>query len=175
MAIGILTGGEVPERLNGPVLKTGGRKSRGFESHPLRHALAALATIGIVAGCAGTVTSFLLSFPAQGALKELPGVLNDQTGLVVSVDEVPPVEAPVVDDFMRHDPAMPNAVMIQWLGGACDARVEITVSGSPYQTILVEPKRQAGICDAGGISRAILITFSRPIDQQQATFDIQRG
>ena len=32
----ILGGGEVPERLNGPVLKTGGRKPRGFESHPLR-------------------------------------------------------------------------------------------------------------------------------------------
>ncbi len=38
-AVGILTGGEVPERLNGPVLKTGARKCRGFESHPLRHRL----------------------------------------------------------------------------------------------------------------------------------------
>ncbi len=36
MPVAILSGGEVPERLNGPVLKTGGRKSRGFESHPLR-------------------------------------------------------------------------------------------------------------------------------------------
>jgi len=29
--------GEVPERSNGAVLKTVGRKPRGFESHPLRH------------------------------------------------------------------------------------------------------------------------------------------
>ena len=32
----MLARGEVPERLNGAVLKTVGRKPRGFESHPLR-------------------------------------------------------------------------------------------------------------------------------------------
>jgi hypothetical protein len=128
----------------------------------------------LLVGCTFTVKSFLFSFPAEGAIPELPGVLNDQTGLVVSVDEVAPAEALVMDDFMSRDATMPKEVRIQWLGGACDARVEITVSGTEHQTILVAPKRREGVCDASGIPRAVRIEFTRPLDPSQTTFDIER-
>jgi hypothetical protein len=39
-AFGILSAGEVSEWLKVPLSKSGVRKHRGFESHPLRHALA---------------------------------------------------------------------------------------------------------------------------------------
>ena len=163
----------MPERLNGPVLKTGGRKSRGFESHPLRHALAACLAAAVLAGCAFTVQSFILSFPAQGEVPELHGVLNDQTGLVVSVEDVVPGPAPVAE-FMSRDPTKPNQVVIQWRSESCDARVEITVSGTEHLTILVEPKSRERICELGGAPRAVLIEFSRPLDLAKTTFDMQR-
>jgi len=128
----------------------------------------------VLAGCSFTVRSFLFSFPTQGDVPELSGILNDETGLVVSVDDVAPGPAPVMDDFMSRDATKPNEVTIQWLGGACEARVEITVSGTEHVTILVAPKRRDGVCDLGGIPRAVQIEFTRPLDPAQTTFDIER-
>jgi len=93
---------------------------------------------------------------------------------VVSVDDVAPGPAPVMDDFMSRDPTKPNDVTIQWLGGACEARVEITVSGADNLTILVAPKRRDGACDLVGVPRAVRIHFTRPLDPSRTSFDIER-
>ena len=96
--------GEVPERLNGPVLKTGGRKSRGFESHPLRqHSLAAIVVLvlplllaAVVVGACSLVPGrqFPFGFLENGAAPELQGVLNDKTGAVVRVTTIQHMEPP---------------------------------------------------------------------------------
>ena len=170
----ILIRGEVPERLNGPVLKTGGRKSRGFESHPLRHALLSILAVAVLlVGCSLTARKFDLSFPAADNLAELPVVVTDETGLVGTIEIVRIDPPPVLPRGFVTIAGHPNAVAVHWVGGACEASVAITVSGSDQLTFAVAITAGPGACDAMGIQRAVRIDLGRPVDvsRTSVTFD----
>jgi hypothetical protein len=135
----------------------------------------AVAVAAVVTGCVGTVRQFQVTFPADAGSKALPGLVNDQTGLVTRVAAAQPGPAPVMDDFMSHDPRTPNIVVIQWLGGGCDERVEITVEGPDNLEFVIAPKAPAGACDGVGVPRAVFIELSVPIDSSRSGFRMDRG
>jgi hypothetical protein len=169
----ILTRGEVPERLNGPVLKTGGRKSRGFESHPLRHAerlasaLSVVVVLAVVTGCGLFARKVDFVFPPVGQIGALPVTVADETGLVVRAAAAPDNLEFRMDEGMATFENRPNDVALYWLGSACDERVDIKVSGSDHVTFAVAITRP-GSC-AGGVRRAIVIELSRQVDSSDRT------
>jgi hypothetical protein len=173
VAVGILTGGEVPERLNGPVLKTGARKCRGFESHPLRQALH-LAAVLLLAGCSvfGTRT-FGYAFPADEFLDALPVTLTDQTGLVTNLDEAPADFQPLIDEGFQTVPGDSRAIVVHWLGGFCDSGVAIDARDTGTVTFTLTTTRKPGVCELGAIQRALRIDLARPLDPSMINFVIE--
>ena len=118
----------MPERLNGPVLKTGGRKSRGFESHPLRQPpavaniapilgrpvvdlavlLSAMVIAVVLVGCSSVgVRTFGYAFPPEGGRPGLPVLLTDHAGAVAQLDEAPPGLQPVAAEGFMTEPQRP--------------------------------------------------------------------
>ena len=193
----------MPERLNGPVLKTGARKCRGFESHPLRHALAALLAALLLASCYArnpnlSVTTltrrlgllgvvllvaacsllpgrqFVFGFQAQGVQPEVTGVLTDKTGTVTRVTTVQGIDpAPPIDRGMMTFADRPNSVLAHWIGGACDENLAILVTPDGGTTITVTPGSPAQVCDMVGIQRYVMIEFANPVDVMQTTIKFE--
>ena len=158
----------MPERLNGPVLKTGGRKSRGFESHPLRHAVPVWIAALLVIGCSLLPgKQFTYTFPAlpDHTIEALPVVLTDKTGGVVGLADAPGGLPPApVESGMTTSPAFPNGFVIFWTGGACDQRVEISAEGSGSVDYVVKTITKPVACDALGIRRSVLVQLAGPAD-----------
>jgi hypothetical protein len=161
--------------LNGPVLKTGGRKSRGFESHPLRQAarlgfaVAALLAVDACAFLPGR--QFAFGFPARDGVPELRGILEDKTGTVTQVttiegmDPVPPFDrgSMIVGD--RSD-----SVIAHWIDGCEEAvGVEVVDNGSVTVAITLQPT--AAACELVGVRRYLRIRFSEPLDVMETTVE----
>ena len=128
-----------------------------------RFFLAVLAAVAVI-GCTVFSRQFAYTFPANGNIAELPVVLTDSTASVTFVGEAPAGFQPIVDDGFSTVPADPNAIVVHWLGGACDASVAITAEGSNSVDFVVTTATKPGGCDAIGIPRAVLIQLSRPAD-----------
>ena len=173
-AVGILLRGEVPERLNGPVLKTGGRKSRGFESHPLRHALLAAIALAL-AGCSFLPgRQIVFGFPARDGVPELRGVLTDTTGSVTRVTTIEGMDpVPPFDRGMMTLGDEPNTRVVYWID-ACDESVAIAVTPEGGVTIRVTTTPRAGPCDLVGIRRYVRIWFNAPPDDSRTTVEFGR-
>ena len=176
--MGILHAGEVPERLNGPVLKTGARKCRGFESHPLRQptgaGLASLAVALLVIGCQLLpARTFVHTFPAAEGGQPLPLTLTDRTGLVTGLDAAPDGFQLLADDGFGAVPGRPRALVAHWVGGACDDRVAITAEG-PGLTLTVETTVRPVACEGVGILRAVVIELAAPLDRSRTSIEIKR-
>ena len=159
-----------------PGLKTLGRKSRGFESHPLRLAFVAIVAVAVLlAGCSFTARKFDFTFPAEGGRPELPVVLSDETGLVDVVGPVGLDPPPVFPEGMTTLEASPSALIAHWTGGECEESVAITVSGSDSLTIAVAIKNSPDACDAIGVRRQVLIQLTRPVDTSRTTVTFERS
>jgi hypothetical protein len=165
----------VPERLNGPVLKTGGRKSRGFESHPLRQALAlAVLTPALILVCAGCSTlgprSFTVTLPQTGDVAPLPVQLIDTTGSVTGL-ELPPVGEPLapVQGSVQPVAGRSNAVVLEWTGGACDEKVEVELPAAQPTAFTLTTRHGLGGCFLVGVSRRVVIVFLTPVDPNEMT------
>ena len=118
----------------------------------------------LLAGCSLLPgRQFAFSVPAEGARPAVPGILADTTGMVIKVDVVNDV-APPLDKGMMTSPADPNAVVVHWVGGACDERIQIDVLPEGGTTIQVATTTQPGPCELIGLSRAVRIEFAAPVD-----------
>ena len=95
----------------------------------------------------------------------LPVTLGDQTDLVVGIEPGPTEPFPNDEPSVRTDPADPKALIVTWMGGACeDESVVVIHPNSDGYDMAVSPR--GGLfasCPAFGISRAIRITTSEPI------------
>lgn len=138
-----------------------------------------IAVIGT--GCSSKGRLFTTEFSAidgdpTGSLDidRLPVALHDRTGWVTGVEtsEVRP------EDNERRDfthgraelaPDQPNAIRVLWLGGACEASVQMELTSvetglqlkvhAPFDFFVF------GIgCPAVGVSRSVVIGFDRPVD-----------
>jgi hypothetical protein len=123
-----------------------------------------LALVLVVAGCSflGSRT-FGFSFPAEGNREALPVLVTDQTGSVVDVDEAVNFRA-IVDEGVATSNENPNAVVIHWIGGACDSSVAITATGNAVVDFAVVTSVKPIACDAIGIPRAVRVQLSQPPD-----------
>jgi hypothetical protein len=159
----------VPERLNGPVLKTGARKCRGFESHPLRHARL-LAALALIAGCSFLPgRQFAFGFPARDGIPELRGVLTDTTGSVTKVTTIGDMHpVPPIDRGMTMLGDDGNSVIAYWMD-ACDESVAIAVTPDGGTTIAVTTKPSRLACDLPGIRRYVRIQFAAPLDPNRTS------
>jgi hypothetical protein len=124
-----------------------------------------------VAGCSlfGSVTTFGFAFPANGNIAALPVTVSDATGTVVSADQAPAGFLPVVDEGFSTVIENPNAIVVHWIGGACDASVAMSVRDTGTITVHVATTRKPGACDLLGVSRAVLMQFSHPIDASRTS------
>ena len=96
-------------------------------------------------------------------------MVHDQTGLVTVVDEAPGgLEFPI-DRGMTTLAILPNSVLLHWIGGACDERVEVAVSSEGGMTFIVKSITAPGACDLGGVTRAVLIHLMNPVDTSRTT------
>ncbi len=126
-------------------------------------------------GC-GTVSISQLSFrfPAANGIPELPVNLADYSGAVISIAAAPAGFQPVVDNGFSVVPAFPNAIVVHWIGGACDRHVAIDARDMGTLTFTVTTTRQARRCDAIGIPRALMIGLSRNFDASRISVDFGR-
>ena len=128
-----------------------------------------LAVAVLLGSCSLTARKFDLTFPAVDNLAELPVVVTDETGLVGAVEVVRIDPPPVLPRGFVTIAERPNAVAVHWVGGACEASVAITVSGSDQLTFAVAITSGPGACDAIGIQRAVRIDLGRPVDTSKTT------
>jgi endonuclease/exonuclease/phosphatase (EEP) superfamily protein YafD len=108
------------------------------------------------------------TFPAQGDIKALPIVVTDRTGLIRSI-ELQPGNAP--EDGISVMPARPSSLVVSWLGGMCDERVDVAFGTfGPSARVAVSTKR-AGGCLLAGIGRSVILNLDRPIDPRIVEFE----
>jgi hypothetical protein len=126
---------------------------------PLAAAVAALLAGCVILPSGPTVVTLRT---ADGSY-ELPVALYDPGGLVESVEPAEPDPTGPDDSLMAVGD---DAAVLQWLGGACDARSQINVlaQGTTISmAVRTDGKIGAG-CTALGIYRTVRITFREPID-----------
>jgi hypothetical protein len=144
---------------------------------PIRLLATAAVLLILVGGCdrfaAGRTYELVLQQPE--AFEELPVRVVDSTGLV---SDVAVRDAEVLPPFdgrggLSSPPGRPNELLVQWVGGACDERVEIAVSrggeGRLHLELQTAPASQD--CDAIGVGRAVWLVLLGPVDPSEANLD----
>ena len=125
--------------------------------------VAVLLVLGLSVAACGLLPSgpTVVTLRAPDGSYELPVALFDPDGLVAMVEAAEPDPAAnevltTVDD---------DTVLLQWLGGACDARSQINVHAHDdviSVAVRTDPKPGSG-CIALGIPRSVTITFREPL------------
>jgi hypothetical protein len=133
---------------------------------------AALLAASFVVACgppAGTLFRTTLTTP-DGSYS-MPVTLGDTTGLVVSIEPIVLEDWPGDDPMVTGDPANPNALVLSWMGGACED--ETVVGFWPDDErfgMYVSPRGGFGSCPAIGLLRAVKITLSAPVAPDLISF-----
>ena len=93
--------------------------------------------------------------------------IDDQAGLVTGVAEatVEDVAAMSARDSFAAVPGRRDAIVYQWVGGACDraATIHVSLSGSQVE-LRREDMVTGNACLMIGITRAVVIEFREPLD-----------
>ena len=127
--------------------------------------LVVVATIALV-GCGLIGRQLQLTVPGRGERSEpLPVTLIDRTGSVAGLDVVPENFEGAFDRGVSPVPGRPAAIVMQWIGGACDEGATVTLEdrqGSMWLT--VETTGSGHECILIGIGRFMVIRFYLPVD-----------
>jgi hypothetical protein len=121
---------------------------------------------------AGTLFKTTLAGP-DGSYP-MPVTLGDTTGLVVSIEPIGLEEWPGDDPAVTLDPDNPNAIVLSWLGGACED--ETVVGFWPVEDrygMYVAPRGGPGLfggCPGIGLLRAVRVTLSAPVAPDLISF-----
>jgi hypothetical protein len=121
---------------------------------------------------AGDPRTLEVAFEPGELTKRLPVRLVDHTGLVTSMVVAGPALDQVELLAVWNPPGRPDALLVQWLGGACDSSVALefdrTEAGFGL-TIHTEQQLVLG-CVAAGISRTVRLDFSADVDAGTVAF-----
>ena len=129
----------------------------------------------LVASCgppAGTL--FRATLADQDGSYSMPVTLGDTTGLAVSIEATIDAEWRGDDPMVTADPRNPNALILSWVGGACEQ--ETVVGFWPVEDrygMYVAPRGGPGLfggCPAIGLLRAVRITLSKNVAPELITF-----
>lgn len=115
---------------------------------------------------------FEATLPGASSYGALPVLLRDGTGLVVRLRAADPPAADVANAGSIENPAAESTtLLVDWLGGACDDRVDMALErrGSEY---LLEMRTDTGFdlgCVALGVRRTVAIELSTDVDAAAVT------
>lgn len=130
----------------------------------------ALSICLVVVGCSPSVgRSFAVTIPGQASISPLLAVLLDKSGVIQSVAaEVP--AATESDSAITNPPEEPDVLLVTWIGGTCDHRVEFVFDGgADAYTLSGVTERDSG-CTLSGIARSIRIQLSTPVPADTVEF-----
>jgi hypothetical protein len=140
-------------------------EGRALEDHvtTLRRSLVATTlVVGVLVACQPAGRTFQVTLQDASG-DPLPVSLADRTGIVTGISQEAGFTVSI-EPVVRADPGEPRALVLVWLGGACDASVTVNVvkqEGS-YVIGLASHERTGG-CTLAGTPRAIRITTSEPL------------
>jgi hypothetical protein len=144
-----------------------------------RPLLVVLVSIIAVAGCGpsrGPVGPGRLSFtmPRADGAADLPVTILDATRSVLQASDATPHVAP--DGWNQNEPILApgrrDAVLVPWLGGACDQAVEFTIQArAPGVVITPRITRMAGGCLLIGYGYVLLLEFAGAVDPSVVVVD----
>lgn len=127
----------------------------------------------LLAGCSATQERFETTLTSPNGTDAISVSVWDRTDLVESIAPAPGNPLAGITATVSAGSADGNALVVSWLGGACEVTAEIGFwrAGEGYRLSMVHEARSApeGQCSAGGIERAIRITLSSPISPEQVT------
>jgi hypothetical protein len=129
--------------------------------------LAVLLMIVAAACLAPAGTRFETTITQPDGSYPKPVVLGDQTGLVTAIESATGDTADGFELIARPDPENGNAVIITWVGGACEDEVALSLyrSGEAFRLHL-DVRGGPGIgggCPAIALTRGLRIQFSEPV------------
>lgn len=133
-----------------------------------RCATALLVAIALMAtGCSvpPPPSGIQLVLPARPEVRALPVTVVDHADVIS--DAAPaeiPADAPW-ETTIRAVDGRDDAVLLTWMGGACDDRAIVTVDevGARYR-VTVKTEMSGMGCTAVGVFRAVLLTLAKPIE-----------
>jgi hypothetical protein len=141
-----------------------------------------------LAGCNGVIATrpegvhearyFELVIPPVGSGGAVPGQVSDLTATIVGVEvgRKDPLVGAVDQPFVAPQPGRPDAIVVGWVGGNCDARVDLELSpgegGAP--TITLKLLARPGACDSVGVPRRVILTFDHPVNAAGYRLDVVR-
>ena len=126
-------------------------------------ALGLVATVLVVA-CQPEGRIFQITLTGSDA--QLPVAMTDATGLVTGISEAAVESATTGNDpAVRADEDDPDALILTWLGGACDQDTAVWFGpqhGAYVLNLAIHEKSGTG-CPASAVPRGLRIATSRPI------------
>ncbi len=129
--------------------------------------LAVLLMIVAAACLAPAGTRFETTITQPDGSYPKPVVLGDQTGLVTAIESATGDTADGFELIARPDLQNANAVIVTWVGGACEDEVALSLyrSGEAFRLHL-DVRGGPGIgggCPAIALTRGLRIQFSEPV------------
>ncbi len=138
----------------------------------------------LVAGCyvrgsqGPTPRYFQLELPPVGSAAAVPGQVSDTTATIsrVEVDvRIPPIGG-LDETFVGPVAGQPNALVVGWVGGTCDARVDLDLSlgGDGRPTFTLKRLDRPGGCDLVGVPRRLILTFDALVSAEGYRLELVR-
>ena len=132
----------------------------------------ALSICLVVVGCSPSMgRSFAVTIPGQAGISPLLTVLLDKSGVIESIAaEVPTATESDID--VANPPGEPDVLLVTWIGGTCDHRVEFVFDGgADAYTLSGVTERDSG-CTLSGIARSIRMQMSTPVSADTVEFQL---
>jgi hypothetical protein len=154
----------------------------------IRRRVLLIAAAVLLAGCDGMISHgtrdapvpryFQLELPPGGNSAPVPGQVSDTTATVVGAEigQNGVLGGVLADTFVAPVPGRPEAVMVGWVGGACDARTDVDLSlgagGTP--TFTVKVLARPGACELVGVLRRVTLTFDHAVNATDFRIEVVR-
>lgn len=120
-------------------------------------------------GCSAGARTFQLTFPAeheQIAIDALPVSLTDTSGLVVGFHPAPPG---AWNTGVAALPEDKSALVITWVGGACDSHVSLTTQGTASALQVAIQTSTSGGCRLLGVGRSVELALNGVVHSENVS------
>jgi hypothetical protein len=118
----------------------------------------------LIAACQPSGRTFQVKLPTPSR-EPLTVALIDQTGLITGISQVAVDSTIAAEPVLRADQTEPNAAILTWTGGLCDAETTVTFRklDGGYEMNLTSREKTGTGCPLAGVPRGIRIASSTPI------------
>jgi hypothetical protein len=105
-----------------------------------------------------------VTIPATLDVRALPVTVVDHAGIVREAGPADRLDVVETDAIVQAIPGREDAVLLTWMGGACDDRAIVTIDrdGDRF-TVAVDTQSSATACSAVGIFRTLMLTLIEPV------------